>query len=64
MPLTGLAAGWESLMAVGAGLVVALGVTLPWLVTIAVLGAVALVIVRAVRRRRTSEPAAPAAPSA
>src|SRR4051812_43497905 len=50
--LTGLVTGWQALVAVVSGLVVGLGVVLPWTVVLAVLGAVALLIVRLARRAR------------
>lgn len=49
--LTGLIAGWESLVAFGSGLLVLFGVLLPWLVVLGLLGLVALLIVRRARRR-------------
>ena len=49
--LTGLTAGWEALVAFGSGLLVLLGVLLPWLVLLGVIGAVVLLIVRRARRR-------------
>jgi hypothetical protein len=55
--LTGLAAGWEALVAVGASLTVGLGVVLPWLLALAAVGAVVLLVARVVRRVR--RPAAP-----
>jgi hypothetical protein len=50
--LTGLLAGWESVIAVGSGLLVIAGVLLPWLAVLAVLALVVLLIVRLARRRR------------
>lgn len=58
--LDGLAVGWQSLVAFGTGLLVALGAALPWLVLLALLGGIALLIVRGARRGRTI-PAAPTA---
>ena len=49
--LTGLIAGWEALVAFGSGLLVLLGVLLPWLVLLGLLGLVVLLIVRRARRR-------------
>lgn len=46
----GLVAGWNALTATGAGLLVALGILLPWLVVLAVIAGVALLIVRRARR--------------
>ncbi len=51
--LTGLVAGWEALVAFGSGLLVLLGVLLPWLVLLGLLGLVVLLIVRRARRRST-----------
>ena len=42
----GLAAGWDAFVAFGAGLLVALGFVIPWLVMFAIIGLVVLVIVR------------------
>lgn len=50
--LTGLIAGWESLVAVGSGLLVIAGVLLPWLAVLGVLALVTLLVVRGARRRR------------
>jgi uncharacterized small protein (DUF1192 family) len=65
----GLSAGWTAFVAFWAGLLVVLGVMLPWLI---LLGLIALVIILIVRRRRRAEAAAvvaspvsaPAAPQA
>ncbi|GAA3888739.1 hypothetical protein GCM10022381_33250 [Leifsonia kafniensis] len=62
-----IAAGWASLMAAGAGLLLALGYALPWLIVLGVLAVVVLLIVRGVRRRRRGTPSAkdstPASPT-
>jgi hypothetical protein len=50
--LSGLAAGWQALVTVGASVIVGIGVLLPWALALAVLGAVALLITRLVRRLR------------
>ena len=50
--LTGLLAGWESLVAVGSGLLVIAGVLLPWFAVLGVLALVTLLVVRGARRRR------------
>lgn len=50
--LTGLETGWSSFVGFLAGLLVLLGVLLPWLAFVAVVGLVALLVVRARRRRR------------
>ncbi|QEO15360.1 DUF4349 domain-containing protein [Agromyces intestinalis] len=58
----GLQAGWAALVAFGSGLLVVIGALLPWLVSLAVLGAIVLGIVLAVtrsRRRRSDASAAP-----
>lgn len=49
--VTGLITGWEALVAFGSGLLVLLGVLLPWLVLLGLLGLVVLLIVRRARRR-------------
>ncbi|SDT18760.1 DUF4349 domain-containing protein [Microterricola viridarii] len=59
---SGLLAGWNSLVAFLGGFVVVLGVALPWLVLLAVIGAVVWAIVASVRRRRHPAPAAAGAP--
>jgi hypothetical protein len=50
---SGLAAGWNAFVAFWAGLLVVLGVLLPWLITLAVIAVVVIWIVR--RRRRSAE---------
>ncbi len=57
--LSGLAAGWAAFVAFFAGLLVALGVLLPWLVLIAIIVIVIITLVR--RSRRLAEAAARAA---
>lgn len=52
--VTGLVTGWEALVAFGSGLLVLLGVLLPWLVLLGLLGLVVLLIVRRARRRSSS----------
>ncbi|MDO9590244.1 MAG: DUF4349 domain-containing protein [Microcella sp.] len=59
--ISGLVAGWEALVAFGSGLLVLLGVLLPWLVLLGLLGLVVLLIVRRARRRSVATAAAPAA---
>ena len=49
---TGIIAGWTALVAAAGGLLIGLGVALPWLVVLAIFGAIALVIVRVFARRR------------
>jgi hypothetical protein len=51
--LGGLESGWEALVAVLGGVVLVLGVLLPWLVAAGVVGAAYVAVVRALRRRRT-----------
>ncbi len=57
----GLIAGWNGLVATLNGIVIALGFLLPWLVVIAIVGAIVWLIVRAVRRGRVAR--ATAAPT-
>lgn len=57
----GLAAGWNSFVAFFAGLVVAFGVLLPWLIFLAIVTVIVAVVVR--RRRKRRMPAVAAAPS-
>ena len=52
--VTGLVAGWEAMVAFGSGLLVLLGVLLPWLVLLGLLGLVILLIVRRARRTRST----------
>lgn len=52
--LSGLAAGWNALVGFFAGVVVVIGVLLPWLVLAAILGGIVLLLVRRIRRRRTA----------
>jgi hypothetical protein len=55
---TGLSTGWESLLAFLGGSLVVLGVVLPWLLVLGVLGILAWAIARNVRGRRRSRIAA------
>jgi hypothetical protein len=48
----GLVVGWNSLLSTLSGTLVVLGVALPWLLVLAVLGAVALLVVRVSTRQR------------
>lgn len=57
----GLVAGWNALAATGAGVLVALGVLLPWLVVLAVIAGVVLLIVRRTRRGKPQSPSTQAA---
>lgn len=57
--LTGLSAGWGALIATGAGLLVTLGVLLPWLLLLGVLALVAVPLVRRLRARRAARVDAP-----
>lgn len=52
--LSGLAAGWGAFVGFFSGLLVALGVLLPWLVAAALISAAIVVIVRGNRRRRAA----------
>ena len=56
--LTGLATGWEALLAFLGGALVVLGVLLPWLLVLGLLALVALRAVRRARRRRAGAAAA------
>lgn len=57
--LTGLSAGWGALIATGAGLLVTLGVLLPWLLLLGVLALAAVPLVRRLRARRAARLHAP-----
>jgi hypothetical protein len=59
--LSGLVTGWEALVAVGSGMLVLLGVMLPWLALLGVLGLIVVLIVRSARRRRVRVTTATAA---
>lgn len=50
----GFAAGWNALVATLNGIVIALGFLIPWLVVLAVSGAIVWALVRLVRRRRAA----------
>ncbi len=52
--ISGLSAGWNALLAFGAGLLVVIGVVLPWFVLLALLGGIVLLGVRRARRHRPS----------
>jgi hypothetical protein len=49
---SGIATGWTALVAALGGLLVGFGVALPWLVMLAIFGAIVLLIVRSLARRR------------
>ncbi len=49
---SGIVTGWTALVSAFGGLLVGLGVALPWLVVLAILGVIVLVIVRVFARRR------------
>ncbi|HWM33307.1 MAG TPA: DUF4349 domain-containing protein [Pseudolysinimonas sp.] len=53
---SGLGAGWDAFVAFWAGLLVVLGVLLPWIITLGVIAAVIILLVRR-RRRRGGETA-------
>ncbi|UTT61610.1 DUF4349 domain-containing protein [Microcella humidisoli] len=55
--LSGLVTGWEALVAFGSGLLVVVGVLLPWLLALGLIGLVVLLIVRGVVRRGSSRAA-------
>jgi hypothetical protein len=61
--LSGLAAGWAAFVAFFAGLLVALGVLLPWLVLIAIIVVVIIALVRRSRRRASAPAAAAVSPA-
>ncbi|MEO8094379.1 MAG: DUF4349 domain-containing protein [Pseudolysinimonas sp.] len=56
----GLSAGWGAFVGFWAGLLVVLGVMLPWLITLGLISLLIIVIVRARRRRSTAALAPPA----
>ncbi|WP_308799142.1 DUF4349 domain-containing protein [Agromyces silvae] len=59
---SGIVAGWNALLAFLSGLVVALGVAVPWIVALAVIAAIVLVVVLLATRgarRRAAKPAPP-----
>ncbi|TKJ98749.1 DUF4349 domain-containing protein [Plantibacter flavus] len=63
----GVVAGWNALAAAAAGLVVVVGVLVPWLLPLAVVAAVVVLLVRSGRRRaarRSQTPATSAGPDA
>ncbi|WP_104176588.1 DUF4349 domain-containing protein [Cryobacterium sp. Y50] len=49
---TGIIAGWTALVAALGGLLIGLGVALPWLIMLAIFGAIVLLIARVFARRR------------
>jgi len=49
--VSGLTTGWEALLAFGSGLLIVVGVLLPWLVVLGLIGLAVLLIVRGARRR-------------
>ena len=63
----GVVAGWNALVAAASGLVVVVGVLVPWLLPLAVVAAVVVLLVRSGRRRaarRSQTPATSAGPDA
>ncbi|GHF23460.1 DUF4349 domain-containing protein [Pseudolysinimonas yzui] len=54
--LSGLAAGWGAFVAFFSGLLVALGVLLPWLIAAALISGAIVLLVRWNRRRRAGQP--------
>jgi hypothetical protein len=52
--VTGLTAGWNALVAFGSGLLVVLGVALPWLVPLAIIAGVVVLVIRRRRTRKLS----------
>lgn len=61
--LDGLVAGWNAFVAFFAGLLVVLGVLVPWIVLAALITAIIIWIVRARAKRRAAVVAAPQAPA-
>ncbi|MBO9578566.1 MAG: DUF4349 domain-containing protein [Microbacteriaceae bacterium] len=59
----GIVKGWNALAAFGAGLLVVIGVLLPWLIPLAVIGAIVWIWVAAARSRRRKRAAAAAPPA-
>lgn len=57
----GVVTGWNALVAAAGGLVVIVGVLLPWLLPLALIAAVVVLIVRSSRRRARTVQAVPAA---
>ena len=55
--LSGLGAGWGAFVAFFSGLLVALGVLLPWLIAAAIVSAAIVLIVRRNRRRNAAKAA-------
>jgi hypothetical protein len=49
---SGIVAGWTALVAALGGLLIGLGVALPWMIVLAIFGAIVLLIVRLFARRR------------
>ncbi len=62
--LSGLIAGWNAFVAFFAGLLVALGVLLPWLVFAGLITLVIILLVRRARRKAIVAAPAPEAPKA
>ncbi|WP_111719180.1 DUF4349 domain-containing protein [Homoserinimonas sp. OAct 916] len=61
---TGLVAGWNALVAAGAGLLIVIGVALPWLAVAAVVGVGIWLLVRHLsRRKKAGTPTPPATPT-
>jgi hypothetical protein len=58
----GLAAGWNALVATLNGIVIALGFLIPWIVVLAIAGAIVWALVRLIRRRRAARRSAAASP--
>ena len=53
----GVVAGWDALLATLRGVLIAVGVLLPWAAFLGALAAATLAVIRLVRRRRPAEPA-------
>ena len=59
---SGLVAGWTTLVAALAGLLVVLGAVIPWIIFLGVIAFIVIVIVRTVRRRRPRRASATTSP--
>lgn len=59
----GVVKGWEALGAFASGLVIALGVLLPWLIPIAVIGAIVWIVIATSRARKRKASSASVPPS-
>lgn len=60
--LDGLLAGWNGLVATLNGIVIAFGFLIPWLIVVGIAGVIVWLIVRSIRRRRSTRKTDAAAP--